>query len=255
MFKNTKQPKSITKYNIFSHVTDFGQTAQFDLFEGGYSFIKVLKIPTFIEKLKSKDTVYENIINNYVHILENEFKGLDGLENMTADNLEITDGIKNVNFINKVNTQGASTITLNGYSERSGSVITKFNRLFLSGIKDPHTQIKTYHGLIETGELRPLYENEVFTILYVVTDNTMMNVEESFVLYNGQPTNAELNIYNTTRGEYDKKELSLEFQCIPYTNDYVNQKAQEMVQSLAIIRNSNNFIPSNLGFKNESSSR
>lgn len=251
LFNHTKKPTNITRYNLYNGITDFGNARQFDYYEGGYSGLIMLKAPKFMEDLKAYRTAeYGELIDNFHHLIQHEFKGLDGLENVSTDYLEVTDNIKTMQFISKVNQQGGTTITLNGYKERSGSLITKYTELYLYGIKDPGSQLKTYHGLIEEGLTEPIYANEVFTFLYVVTDNTGLNIEKAFILYNCQLTNAELNIYNTERGDIQNKELSLEMNCIPISGPKITKKAYELLHLLFQYKRTEDFDPTIVGFEN-----
>lgn len=229
----TKKPKNLTQYKLMKGVTDFGQLEQFNLYETGYSFLVVCRIPKFLEKLTEKDSKDESglksLIETYVHVLENEFKGLSGLEDMTVETLEISDGISSLNVIGKVNQQSASTISMT-YTEKSGSVLTKVNELYLRGIKDPRTQVKHYHGLLEDGTIEEAgYEHEVFTFLYFVTDNTARHIEKAYLLMCAQPTKAELSMYESTKGDIGNKELSMEFNCVPVTGELVDKKAKEVL--------------------------
>lgn len=229
----TKKPKNLTQYKLMKGVTDFGQLEQFNLYETGYSFLVVCKIPTFLKMLKEKDAKGESgiasLIDTYVHILENEFKGLSGLEDMSVETLEITDGISSLNVIGKVTQQSASTVSMT-YTEKSGSVLTKVNELYLRGIKDPRTQVKHYHGLLADGSIAEAgYEHEVFTFLYFVTDNTAREIEKAYLLMCAQPTKAELSMYESTKGDIGNKELSMEFNCVPVTGELVDKKAKEVL--------------------------
>lgn len=229
MFENLKAPRNITQYNLMQGVTDYGNLGQFNLFETGYSFLRVCKIPRFMEILAARypDSIGV-IVNNYKRILEFEFRGLDGLDNLTSETLEITNGISNVNLISKVVQQSAATVSMQ-FFEKSGSTITKFNEIFLRGIKDPLTEIKHYYGLIKDGTLEGGYENETFVLLYLVTDNTALQLERAYLLLAAQPTKADWDMYNSTKGEIDRKELTLEFNCFPVTGNTVNAKAKEML--------------------------
>ena len=104
IFEGTRSVKDLTSYMLMRGVTDFANLEQYNLFESGYSFLVVMKIPEFLKKLAAKNDEYKKIINTYVHILEYEFRGLSGLDNMTVDVGELTNGINQVNIINKVNT-------------------------------------------------------------------------------------------------------------------------------------------------------
>ena len=54
---------------------------------------------------------------------------------------EITNGIRSIQLINKVTKASNSNFSLQ-YYERSGSILTKAHELYLTGIKDPDTQVK-----------------------------------------------------------------------------------------------------------------
>lgn len=231
MFDHLKKPADFTKHNLMYGVTDWGRLNQFNLFETGYSFLYVVDTPEFLKRLGKNNADVQNLLNNYVHILEFEFKGLSGLEGLSVDTLTISDGISEMNVIGKVNQQSAGTISMQ-YTEKSGSVLTKLHELFLTGIKDPRTQIKRYHGLITpsgTG-MEAGYENEVFTLLYMVTDNTALNVEKAFLLLNCQPSSADFSIYESEKGTIENKEISIEMNCFPVTGAPINEAASEILK-------------------------
>ena len=228
IFDGTTETKDLTKWSLFRGVTDWANLEQFNQFETGYSFLVVLSIPKFMKLLSEKNEKYRSLIETYVHVLEYEFRGLEGIENMSSDPNELTNGIKTLNVITKVNSQSNGQFTMR-YYEKAGSLITKFHELFLRGIKDPTTQVKHYHGLIESGELEPSFANEVFSFLYIVTDNSLRNVEKAFYIVGAQPTNADFNIYNSTKGTIEFQELSVEFNGFPIQNTQVNKRAQELL--------------------------
>lgn len=239
LFKGTKAPKSLTKYNLYRGVTDFGTLEQFNIYQSGRSFIKILQYPEFLRILMNKNDDYESIVKNALHVMEFEFKGLDGLEDITSETMEISDGLNGINVINKVSEQSSATVSMR-YTEKSGSLLTKFTELYLQGILDTRSGFKHYHGLIEDGSIEPGYENEVFTILYWVTDATGLNIEQAYMLLAGQLTKSDKSIYNSEKGQYDSKEISLELNCFPARAPSINALAESMLQSMNIIRNNAN---------------
>lgn len=249
LFKNLRQPKDLREYTLTRGATDFANVKMWNAFETGYSYLTIVQIPGFLEKLKAKDETYRSLIENYVHILEYEFRGLDGIDNITSENGEINNGISTLNFINKINMQSSSTFTMR-YTEKSGSVLTRVNELFLTGIKDGRTQVKTYHGLLEDGTIAETgYEFETFSFMYMVTDNSMRELEKAYYIVAAQPTTAETNIYNSEKGDIGFKEISIEFQGFPITGNMVDMKAKEMLNWLndpsnpdRMIVNSNNYL-------------
>jgi hypothetical protein len=181
-FKGLKTPREILQYNLMRGVTDFSNLEQYDLYEKGYPFMMVVKAPDFMLDLAKKDpSGIGVIVNNYIHILENDFRGIDNIESITGEtNGEITNGIRSIQLINKVTKGTSSTQFTARYYERSGSIITKANELYLTGIKDPDTQVKHYHGLIDDYVFRgietlsgkdPGPHRECWAFLYFVTED------------------------------------------------------------------------------------
>lgn len=227
-----KRPKDLSGYTAYRGVTDFTNIGQFNQFETGYSFLFVLQMPKFMKMLADVDKANIGLVyNQFKHILEYEFRGLDGLPDIGVENNTITNGVQEINMINKVTEDSAVTISMN-YFEKSGSPITKFSELYLTGIKDKRSQAKHYHGLIPQGLLEPGYENEIFTMMYVVTDNTYLEIERAVLLSNCQLTKCETSMYNSTRGEIGNKELSVEFQCLPITGAKVDQAGKNLLQTI-----------------------
>ena len=171
------KPRNITQYTAFRGVTDFTQIGQFAQFETGYSFLSVLQMPEFMVKLGEQNADIKSLVNSFKHMLEYEFRGLDGLPDIQGDTYEITDGINTQRLINKVTFDTAATVS-SSYFEKTGGLITKFTELYLTGIKDKMSQAKTYHGLIKNNILSPGPENEVFTMLYYVTDTIITCISE-----------------------------------------------------------------------------
>ena len=270
IFANTLAPNPVTSYTLFRGVTDYTNLAQFDLYETGYSFLILLQMPYFMDKLQEDNDSYKSLITNYRHIIEYEFRGAQGIEDITGETSPLQNGITDVNIITKVTEQGGSSFSMN-YFERSGSVITKTHELFLRGIKDPKTQVKRYNGLLtqplttrnhaisnmngtnfstsfETDNTvndisiqkpknpQPVnmqdkgYQYEIYNFLLMITDNTALNIEKAYVLASCQPTLANTSIYNVTRGDIQFSEMALQFNGIPLPGRAVNARAQEFLK-------------------------
>ena len=260
VFKGLKTPRDLLNYNLMRGVTDFSNLEQWDLYEKGYPFLCVVSIPQYLRDLANQDPNAKVIINNYVHILENDFRGIDNIDNITGEaNGEITNGIRSIQLINKVTKASNSNFTLQ-YYERSGSILTKAHELYLTGIKDPDTQVKHYHGLIDAwvydgvdtvSGKDPGPHQECFTFMYFLTDNTMTKIERAFLIAASQPTSANFSdLYTGNKGDIQFAEISLPFNGFFINNDYVYQKAHAMLlamrnpknlTSTRIIVDSNNF--------------
>lgn len=258
-FKGLKTPRELLNFNLMRGVTDFSNLEQWDLYEKGYPFLCVVSIPQFLRDLAEQDENIRTIVNNYVHILENDFKGIDNIDNITGETGEISNGIRSVSVINKVMKPTNSNFSLN-YYERSGSILTKAHELYLTGIKDPDTQVKHYHGLIDAWTFNgvdtvsgkdPGPHQECFSFMYFLTDNTMTKIERAFLIAACQPTSANYSdLYTGTKGDIQFAEVSLPFNGFFINNDYVYQKAQDMLLAMRnpanltntrVIVDSNNF--------------
>ena len=249
IFRNSKNFKDVTKYRLMRGVPDFGSLVQFNPYMTGYAAFIVCQVPKFIRVLAATNKYYRSLLDNWVHLVELEFKSFEGLEPMSAENTQLGDDLNNINIITKVNMQSGSEFSLT-YDERSGSIFTKFNRLYLSGIRDPRTQVRSYHGLIHSNQMDPGFENECFTFLFINTDDTMREVEQAVLIVAAQLNNADTDIYNYTKGDIGKKDITVKFNGYPiYNNAYVDMVARDMMKFLLsknagarqIIINSNNF--------------
>ena len=227
--KYTITPTTLTKYTALRGVSDYSQIGMYEQYERGYQFLSVLSLPKFMEKLGEKDETIKAMNANLRQELEMKFRGLDGLPDMTADTLEITDGINTQRMINRVTQETSITVTMK-YFELHGALFTRYAEMFLRGIRDPYTQARTYHGLIESGDLAPSYENEVFTMLYYVTDSTMLRLERAVLLCNCQFANADMSLYNGSKDNITNNETSVEFNCFPIWGAEVDKAAKYLLE-------------------------
>lgn len=232
VFNNyTVTPRNLTQYKAYRGVTDFSQIGQFNQYETGYQFLSVISLPKFMTVLGEQDEQIDNLNKSFKHMLEYEFRGMDGLSDLQADTFEITDGINSQQIINRVTMDTSIQVSMS-YFERQGSLIEKFAEYYLTGIKDPHTQAKTYHGLIKNNLLAPGYENEVFTLMYYVTDNTMLRIERAVLLCNCQLTRAERSMYNGSRESISNRETTVEFNAFPIFGYEVDKAANYLLKNI-----------------------
>ena len=246
VFAGTKTPREILQYNLFRGVTDFRNAEQFDLFTKGFPFLVVVKVPDVLEDLADADkNGTGKLVKNYVHILENDFKGIDNIDNLTGEGNEITNGISSINLINNITFNANAQFNMQ-YYERSGSILTKGNELLLTAIGDPRTKVKHYHGLVDNYKFYggdggskhqsgkdPGPHHETFTFMYFVTDNTMTEIEKAFLFCNAQPTAAPFSdLYDGNKGEISYGELSLGWNATVLFGDQINIKAQKMLLAM-----------------------
>lgn len=226
-----KMPRSVTEYTLMKGVTDFSNLKQFDLYETGYALLTVVSVPRFMELLAAKDTRVANLQDGFVHILEGEFKNLSGIPDITGSAGTIDNGVNQLQLLNNVEMDTSIQVSMSFY-ERSGSLITNYLNTYLTGIKDPYSKAKTYHGLVGNEITDPGADYEVFTFLYYVTDNTMTKIEKAYLLANAQPISAPNGtLYNFTRGTMDFQEIEVQFNCFPIVGDQVNKYAAMMLEN------------------------
>lgn len=247
----TIRPRNLTQYTAFRGITDFTNIGQFSQFESGYSFLAVLQTPEFMNVLARNNDNVKALQTSFVHMLEYEFRGLDGLPDMTADTMEITDGNNSQRLINNVTWDTAASVS-SSYFEKNGSLINKYSEMYLTGIKDRMSKAKTYHGAIRSGLIEPGPENEIFTLMYYVTDNTMLRLERAVLLCNAQLTKAELSVYNGNKGDYQNKEISIEFNCFPVINENVDKAAKTLLEPITATKVKNDATSAGSMFNFES---
>lgn len=233
-------PRMDVEYNGFRGCTDFTKIGLFNQYETGYPWLAVISMPKFMEVATHSDAAsvfgdnhayIKQAIKQFRQGLEYEFRGLSGLPDTTADTTEITDGINSQKMISKVTRESSVTISM-PYFEKTGGLYTKNAEWYLTGLKDPVSQAKTYHGLIQAGKCAPGLEKEVFTFMYWTTDATMVRIEKAWLLANAQLTKAETSMYDSTRGDISNKEITLEFNAYAIPGYEVDQAAYTLLQDI-----------------------
>lgn len=245
LFSNLRTPRQIVNYNLMKGVTDWTNLKQFDYYEKGFPFLIVIDYPKWIRQAMTYECQeVRDCISTFLHVLENEFVGIDGIENITTGTATISNGIREISVINKVE-QAAGTISFE-YKERAGMPLTKFSRYYLTGMHDLETQAKTYHGLIDTlgfDNVNPGLDKEVFTFLYFTTDNTFSRVEAAHLFCCAQLTGADLSISAHKKGEIEFATYQLTFNALCLQNDAIDEKA---AAALRIMRHPENKTASRL---------
>ena len=252
----------LTPYNTIDYISaglsqkggvwDLTNYLQFTPYESGYCFLGVISSPICMTyKLDDRgitinpdNSTYNALLQEaFVKMLENEFRGIDGIEDITSETVDITDNISTMSLISKINLQSSGTFTMR-FTEKSGSLITKYISRYLKCIRDPKTRAKTYGGILkpenitggngkEGSRIDPSINKEVFNFLYVITDSTCLRVEKAFLILNAQPTTAAYSeLYNVERGNIEIKELSVPFNGYIVDGKSVNKIAKSYINTL-----------------------
>ena len=84
--------------------------------------------------------------------------------------------------------------------------------------------------------MKPSFKNEVFTLLYMATDNTMCRLERAVLLCNAQLTKAETSMYNGNRSDINNKAMNIEFTCFPVMNELVDKAASNILKDIVAVK-------------------
>lgn len=255
-FTDLKNPRDLTKYTLMRGTTDFSNLKMFNNYEKGFpAYLIVVSVPEFLTKMAEEDSNVKNLLDQYVHILEYEFRGIDSaFENLSSDTAEVNNGNQAIQMITKTNGLTGGTFSMR-YNEKSGTPITRMHELFLRSIRDPASGFKHYGGLIGNDSSAIYapedvgFHKECFSFLYMQPDNTGLALENAVYLIGCQPTTAELaTLFNTERGTPEFVEISAEFNGFPIIGSAVNARAKELLDWLnstsntnAVVRDSWNF--------------
>jgi hypothetical protein len=237
LFTDLRSPRDVTGYTLFRGTTDWSQLQQFDYFEKGYPYLVLVSTPDFLNKMADADTEVANLLNSYKHIIEYEFTGFDstGIDDITSDPLNISNGMQDINVIGKTNMTGGTTFSMN-YNERAGGTLSKMHELYLRSVRDPATGFKTYNGLISTDDnaiVKPSeisFQNETFSYLYMHTDPSGLELEQAIYWIGCYPTTANITQYTEAkRGDISFSEVTVEYQGFPLRGSAINKKAKEIL--------------------------
>jgi len=231
----SKKPYKASGYSDMRGIVDFGNLIQFAPYEKGYSFLAVINGAGFMDYAEANDG-RKDLQDAFIKIMEQEFKGLDGIDDITSETFDITDNISTLSLISKVNQATNGQISMR-FTEKSGSLITKYIGTFLRYLRDPRTQARTYGGIAvkqgATGGLEPSLDKEVFNMLYIITDSTCLNVEKAFLILNAQPTTApHSDLYNSEKGDIAVVEITVQMNAFTVDGQYPNDIAQKYLDAV-----------------------
>ena len=237
LFTDLRSPRDVTGYTLYRGTTDWTQLQQFDLYEKGYPYLVLVSTPDFLMKMADADTEVATLVDSYRHIIEYEFTGFDsaGIDDITTDPMEISNGMQSINVIGKVNMTGGTTFSMT-YHERAGGTLSKMHELYLRSVRDPSSGFKTYNGLISTDEnaiIRPneiTFQKETWSFLYMHTDPTGLELEQAIYWIGCWPTSANLTQFaEAKRGEIEFSEVAVEYQGFPLRGAAINRKAKDIL--------------------------
>ena len=179
------------------------QKLDFDPLITGYAFIVWTKLPFWVE------ATYEN----FADMTQKNFKSFDGLANMELQTAQYTHTFNANNYEYATSLQKQNTNFTIKHQEFSGNPIKNMYQFWITGIRDPETDIAvyprafgcTYGAKNHTGEL-----------LYIVTRpdaNNVMNNNIEFAAYYTavMPTTLPIQHFAYNQGDHNSPEIDINF--------------------------------------------
>lgn len=238
-------------YNQYG-ITDWGYLSNVDVYEGGFCFLGVLSAPkihkyyhnTKASKIDEMNEPFKDLQDTFIKILEHDFRGLSGLDDITTDTNDLSDNISGTrSFISDTVTAQSSDFSMK-YFEKRGTPLSHYVDRYLNYISDPVTKVKMYHSLTECNVPHKYYgiQNECFTLLYFVTDSTMLHIDKAFLIVDAQLRSlSQSELYEFDKGTIEPKEITLNWTGTVIKGFYVNNAAAEYLKVLSKVMRLNSY--------------
>lgn len=248
----SKFPKTNAATDYRNNSAALASLLNFVPYETGYCFLAVMSVPRFMvypkDGIETAREIYNKLLlDNFVDIIEKEFLGLSGINDSTLSTTDISDNRTNTPVIVKNDRDPYTTIDMT-FTEQSGTPLTKFLEQYTTLIYDPYAHVKTYGGRLRMSDKTKFWDtkassanftlendlhNEVFNLLYVITDPTCLLVEKAFILHNAQPLNVSYStLYNMNKFEFSTKAITINWNCLVLDGKYCNRLGQVYIRNL-----------------------
>ena len=197
----------------------------------GYSFIKWIHIPDWLGK---GDQTAGMTDADLKHMLQKNFKSLSGLDNLTLNTGTTTAGFSTNETHWATNIQKATGFSCN-YQEYTGSPMSELFNLWVSGIRDPRTNVAMYprwngghYGAkFHTGEAMYI---QMRPDAYC-PEASGKNIEYACYFTNVMPTVMPRDHRNYTSGTNDLVEFEQQFTGDQHEGPNVMAQAQNIIKA------------------------
>jgi len=179
------------------------QVLDFDPLVTGYAFIVWTKLPFWVEK------TYEN----FSDMTQKNFKSFQGLTNLDLQTQQYIhtfngNGYEYASSIQKQNTNFTMI-----HQEFSGSPIKNMYQFWVTGIRDPETDIAVYPRAFGCAYGA---KNHTGELLYIVTRPDANNVQHHNIEFSAyytavMPTTVPISHFSYSQGEHSSAELEINF--------------------------------------------
>lgn len=197
------------------------QKLDFDPLVTGYAFIVWTKLPFWVK----------NTYENFADMTQKNFKSFEGLSNIELQTAQYAHTFNANNYEYATTIQKQNTNFTLKHQEFSGNPIKNMYQFWVTGIRDPETDIAvyprafgcTYGAKNHTGEL-----------LYIVTRPDANNVENSNVEFAAyytavMPTSVPIAHFNYQQGTHDSPEIDINFVGDLHIGPEVDNFAQDVL--------------------------
>jgi hypothetical protein len=210
-----------------------------DPYVTGYSFVKWLTLPSWVT-----DTYRE-----FAPMTEKNLRAFSGINDIEMNTWAIQEG-----FSGSENSFAGGAQKFQGFSmthrEYSGSPIRNAYTWWVTGIRDPATNIATYPKIAGVPYSAANHTGE---LIYIVTRPDADNVgsgeiiEFSCLYTMVMPTKIPLSHLNFTAGSSDGVEIEMNFVGVPHISPAVDELAISTLQSLYSFSTMGDFAPAAAG--------
>lgn len=203
----------------------------FDPLKEGWARLFMVRKPAFLQ-----DTI-PNKLTYFKHILEYANTGVSGLGDYTLNFQAMTGGYGGRQIqVPTYTSDGTDNFTVTVY-EMSGSPIREVIDFWINGISDKMSTFSHYNG----SNLPKMLANQSAEFIYVVTDNTGLEVEYACMFANAVPTTIQVSQLDYSAGSHDLVQYTIPFNCIRYDSIQINKLAKKLIEKYRILVNSLNF--------------
>lgn len=220
--------KDMSKFSYFLGGVDVTSQnlEQFNPYIRGYARLFMYRTPQFMEK------AFPDLTNRFKAYLETGFRSVSGISDLDVEFVDFEGGYGSQKFSNPSSTSdGTESITVSLY-ELSGSPIREFIETWISGVRDPRTNVAHYHGFlagpgedITDGKLQYSEANHSAELIYYTMDPTCTRIEYACLLAHCFPTKSARDHLNYESNSHDNAEYEVEFRCTKYESRYINDIA------------------------------
>lgn len=199
---------------------------QFNPYIRGYARLFVYRSPLFMEK------AFPDLTNRFKSYLETGFRTVSGIGDLSVEFVDFEGGFGSQRFSNPGSTSDDTNEIQISLYELSGSPIREFIETWISGVRDPRTNVAHYHGVlagpgedITDGKVSYSEANHSAELIYYTMDPTCTRIEYACMLAHCFPTGSPRDHLNFESNSHTEAEYQITLRCTKYESRYINDIA------------------------------